>query len=94
MSKFLETHEKCTRYKFKINIVRWEEHEDLTKDSEVARHVKYNRGHKIEWTILVKGLKNTKIRKIFEAFYIAKFRPSLNGQVQHQNLTLFRNGIT
>ena len=138
MPKFLETLEKFTRYKFKINIVwitrnikslfplkdrvhhsskgvyqgvcscgrkyigetlrnysiRWEEHEDLTKDSEVARHVKYNLGHKMEWTVLVKGLKNTKIRKIFEAFYIAKFRPSLNGQVKHQNLTLFRNGIT
>ena len=74
--------------------IRWEEHEDLTKDSEVARHVKFNLGHKMEWTVLVKGLKNTKIRKIFEAFYIAKFRPSLNGQVKHQNLTLFRNGIT
>ena len=56
--------------------------------------VQSNLGHKMEWTVLVKGLKNTKIRKIFEAFYIAKFRPSLNGQVKHQNLTLFRNGIT
>ena len=73
---------------------RWDEHKDLTKDSEVARHLKYNIGHKIEWKILVKGLKNTKLRKIFEAFYIAKFKPSLNGQVKHQNLVLFRNGIT
>ena len=31
---------------------------------------------------------------IAKAFYIAKFKPSLNGQVKHQNLILFKNGLT
>ena len=74
--------------------IRWAEHEDPRKDSEVARHLRVNEDHKIEWSILVKGLQNTKIRKIYEAFFITKFRPSLNGQIEHQNLMLFRNGIT
>ena len=73
---------------------RWKEHEDLTKDSEVARHLKYNSEHNITWSILMKGLANTKLRKIFEAFFIAKTRPALNAQVQHYYLSLFRNGIT
>ena len=71
--------------------VRINEHSDINKQSEPAKHLKIHPEHKFTWDILTSAHSWTK-RKIKEAFYIARFNPSLNKQVQSFHLTLYPMG--
>ena len=71
--------------------VRINEHSDINKQSEPAKHLKTHPEHKFTWDILTSARSWTK-RKIKEAFYIARFNPSLNKQVQSFHLTLHPMG--
>ena len=74
--------------------LRTAEHEDLKKSSESSRHLNGNRGHSFTWKILANAPLDTDKRKILEALYIGKYKPSLNDQVKSKKLKLFLNGVT
>ena len=74
--------------------LRWEEHENTSKDSKLAKHLKENLSHKFSWKILFAAPENKRIRKIYEASEIALKRPSLNEQSECKKLLLFCNGVT
>ena len=71
--------------------VRVNEHSDINKQSEPAKHLKKHPEHKFTWDILTSAHSWTK-RKIKEAFYIARFKPVLNKQVQSFHLPLYPMG--
>ena len=71
--------------------VRVNEHSDINKQSEPAKHLKKHPEHRFTWDILTSAHSWTK-RKIKEAFYIARFKPVLNKQVQSFHLTLYPTG--
>ena len=71
--------------------VRVNEHSDINKQSEPAKHLKTHTEHKFTWDILTTAHSWTK-SKIKEAFYIARFNPVLNKQVQSFHLTLYPMG--
>ena len=73
---------------------RWNEHEDIKKNSEPAKHLKDNPTHKFEWKILSKASKDKRKRRILETFFIKTMEPTLNNQIQNYPLNLFPNGIT
>ena len=50
--------------------------------------------HKFDWKILLTAHANTKLCKILESSIIALRRPSLNEQLNFDQLILFRNGVT
>lgn len=77
-----------------ISVVRWGQHEDINHDSNPARYLKSNPTRKFVWKVLCKSSVNTNKRKIHEALFIAKFKPSLNKHISHKNLTLYKHGIT
>ena len=74
--------------------VRWEEHNNPTKNSEPAKHLKNNTDHVFNCVILCMASKNYKVRRNLGASYIALLRPTLNEQKDFEILTLFRNGVT
>ena len=55
--------------------LRWEEHENTSKDSEPAKHLKENLSHKFSWKILFAAPENKGVRKILQASEIALKRP-------------------
>ena len=72
---------------------RISEHEDITKLSEPARHLRSNPNHSFTWKVIAPAHSWT-LRRILEALLIAKLRPDLNKQVQAFSLSLFPSGIT
>ena len=74
--------------------VRWKEHCSGKGNSEVANHLLLNNNHIFTWEILSKAPINTNKRKILEVYYIRKFKPTLNDQLDIRFIQLFRNGIT
>ena len=74
--------------------LRWEEHEDISKDSEPAKHLKENLNHKFSLKILLAAPESKRFRKILETSEIALKRLSLNEQIGSKKLLLFRNGVT
>ena len=74
--------------------VRWNEHCSLKKSSEVGDHLLVNPDHNTTWQIRAKASAQTFKRKILEAFYISKLKPTLKSQKDIKITHLFRNGIT
>ena len=84
--------------------VRFEEHDSPTGTSEPSKHLRIENGktnenvqspiHEFEWSTLTRASPFLKKRKILEGLIIAKWKPTLNEQVIHHKLLLFRNGIT
>ena len=72
----------------------WEEHENTSKDSEPAKHLKKNLSHKFSWKILFVAPENKGIHKILEVSEVVLKRPSLNEQIESKKLLLFRNSVT
>ena len=70
------------------------DHNDPSKKSELAKHLKNNFHHVFNWVILYKAPQNYKVRRNLEASYIALLKPTLNEQKDLEILTLFRNGVT
>ena len=73
--------------------VRWNEHGCLKKSSEVGDHLLVNPDHNTTWQIRAKASAQTFKRKILEAFYISKLKPTLNSQEDIKITHLFRHGI-
>ena len=76
------------------SVTRWNEHESKTGKSEPTKHLANNTLHKFTWKVLALAPKHYRKRKILEAFFIAKFKPDLNDQIEHHALSLFRHGVT
>ena len=74
--------------------IRRGEHEDTRKNSQPSKHLRANADHSFTWSILRKAHSYEFKRKILESFFICKFEPSLNSQIEHTKLLLYRNGIT
>ena len=72
---------------------RKQEHEDATKQSEPARHLRENPYHHFNWRVIAIA-HPLGIRRILESMFIAKFQPCLNKQVHSYTLNLFPKGIT
>ena len=73
---------------------RFDEHNTPGKKSEPSKHLLENSNHVFDWSIITSASRSVFKRKILEAFYIAKFKPSLNDQLECHKLLLFRHGIT
>ena len=73
---------------------RWKQHNNIQHNSNPAKHLKSNPSHKFTWKVLCTAPSNDNKRKILEAFFISKLKPSLNDQVNHKKLSLFQHGIT
>ena len=73
---------------------RCEDHNDVNKNSEPAKHLARNIEHKFIWYILTRTPVNTLKRRILEAYFIKLIVPSLNEQLDNDVLMLFRNGVT
>ena len=79
----------------KRNVETWQnEHENPNKDSEPAKHLTKFPDHKFDWKILLTAYTNAKLRKILESSMIALKQPSLNKQLDFDQLILFKNGVT
>ena len=74
--------------------IRWNEFDDISKESESAKHLRGNLNHKFKWETLPQAPKNYRQRKNLEAFFIAIMGPILNSQLDAKKFHLFRNGIT
>ena len=74
--------------------IRWQEHEDTQKYSELEKLLKNNPTHSFTWKVLLPASSIRRIRQNMEASIIALKRPSLNERVESKKLLLFRNGVT
>ena len=74
--------------------IRWQEHENMNKDSEPAKHLRDFPDHKFEWKVILNAPLNTRLRKNLEASMIALKKPSLNDQLDSNKLYFFRHGVT
>ena len=74
--------------------IRLDEHEDVKKDSEPAKHLYEFPDHKFTWKIITSASKKYRKRKNLEAIFIGIHEPKLNNQLETKKLQLFRLGIT
>ena len=65
---------------------RWDEHQNVRKTSEPAKHFSENPDHIFEWKCLLNASSNSRQRKNFEASFIAILGPSLNNQIDTKKL--------
>ena len=72
---------------------RISEHEDITKLSEPARHLRSKPSHSFTWKVITPAHSWT-LRRILEALLVAKLLPDLNKQVQAFSLSHLPSGIT
>ena len=77
-----------------ISTSRFEQHEDPSHNSAPSKFLQENPGDRFQWEILTTSSSNWLKRKIHEALFSCKFKPSLNVQVDHKRLLLFINGVT
>ena len=73
---------------------RWKQHENPRHDSAPSKHLQDHQNDSFTWEILTTSSTNWLRRKIHEALFISKHKPSLNVQVKHKKLLIFRNGVT
>ena len=73
---------------------RWSEHAVSSNESEPSKHLLTNPTHSFTWTVLSMAARNILKRKILEAYFIIKFKPSLNEQLDQRRLVLFKHGVT
>ena len=69
--------------------IKWDEHNDVDKNSEPAKHLAVNIEHEFSWYVLTRAAENT-----LEAHFIKLIVLSLNEQLDNNVLMLFRNGVT
>ena len=74
--------------------IRFKEHNSSSGKSEPSKHLLQNLTHSIDWKILCKAPRDNKKRKILESYFICKFKPNINDQLDIRFLRLFRNGVT
>ena len=69
--------------------IRWDEHSNIGKYSELAKHLNQFPKHRFNWKILRRVPNKVRQRKIHEAYYVMCMRPTLNNQLELTSLTLF-----
>ena len=74
--------------------IRWDEHNDVSKNSEPAKHLARNIELKFSWYVLTRAPENTIKSRILEASFIKLIVLSLNELLDNDVLMLFRNGVT
>ena len=75
--------------------IRWKEHcSHNDKKSEVAEHLLKNLAHTTNWQVVTSAPRQRNKQKILEAYYITKFKPTLNNQLDIKITHRFGNGIT
>ena len=74
--------------------IRWNEHEDIRKESEPAKYLRENLNQKFKWKTFLQAPKNYRQRKNLEAFFIEIMGPTLKNQINTKKLHLFSNGAT
>ena len=74
--------------------IRWNEHSDISKNLEPAKHLNQFLEHRFNWKILKRAPNIVRQRKIHEAYYVTCMPPTLNNQLQLTSLKFFRNGVT
>ena len=72
----------------------WNKHENSNKDSEPAKHLRDFPDQEFDWKILLTAPTNAKLGKILESSMIALKQPSLNEQLDFDQLILLRSGVT
>ena len=72
----------------------WSQHNSAYSKSDPAKHLPDNEECYFLWKILLAEPKDGRTLKNFEAFFIAKLKPSLSRQEDANMLALFRNGVT
>ena len=82
------------RVSVKQLLIRCDEHNDINKNSEPAKHLARNIEYKFSWFILARAPVITLKRRILEAYFINLIAPSLNEKLDNDVLMLFRNGVT
>ena len=73
--------------------IRWREHDKPSHQSNPSKHLTNNITHEFQWKIIKYAPRNNTKRKILEAFFISRYKPKLNNQVEMRHLLLFKNGI-
>ena len=73
---------------------RWNEHENPNKDSEPAESHRKFPDHKFDFEVLLTAPTNAKLRKILDSSMIALKQPSINEQLDFDQLILFTNVVT
>ena len=74
-------------------IKRWSEHDNPTKEFELATYLIKHIDYVITLKILCQASKKAHIRKNLKVKFIALLKPSLNDQKNFEHLILFRNGM-
>ena len=64
--------------------IKWDEHNDVNKNSEPAKHLARNIEHEFSWYVLRRASEKT----------LKLIVSSLNEQLNNDVLMLFRNGVT
>ena len=77
-----------------LSTERWNQHENPSHVSAPSKFLQENENDRFNWEILTSTSSNWLKRKIHEALFICKYKPTLNKQVDHKRLLLFRNGVT
>ena len=71
---------------------RWKEHCcNNDRKSQAAEHLLKNTGYTINWQVSTSAPHQRNKRKILQAYYITKFKPSLDNQLDIKITRLFRN---
>ena len=74
--------------------IRWTEHNTPSTKSDPAKHLLAHPDHTFTWTIIASAPKNEFRRRILEHLHIAKYRPTINEQLNSDILLLYKYGIT
>ena len=90
----LVSHESYIGETLKNVEIRWPEHEDIKKDSELTKYLKNNQAHSFTWNLLLPVSSNRRIRQNIEISIITLQQPSLNERVESKKLSLFLNSLT
>ena len=101
------THKSCVIYRgtcscgeqyigetVRLAEIRFKEHNNPNKSSEPSKHLRNNGNHEFEWQVITTASRSMIKRKVLEAFYIGKFKPQINDQLESHKLLLFRHGVT
>ena len=74
--------------------IRWDEHSDIGKNLEAAKHRSQFPEHRFNWKILRRVPNQVRQRKIHKVYCLMCMFLTLNNQLELTSLTLFRNGST
>ena len=74
--------------------IRWDEHSDIVKTLESAKHLCQFSEHRFNWKILRRVPNKVRQKKIHEAYNVLCLHPTLNNQLELTSLALFQNSVT